>query len=874
MSQNNFNSKKLQPPEIETAIRGIWGDIEQWYLDREPEKLNSLLEGATDEQIAEFETKVGVQLPVDYKASLKIHNGYVNFHSYTYTNLEATHPRWLMMTDAAERGLFEFEKDKIINSGGGIIQNTWWHRNWIPFAADINGNYFCLDMAPAVNGEAGQIIFHSYLRGPVITKYQSFMEWVEACRDNLYRDIRVLIGETNSLSDISAAFLEVVGTTAKTLKFQKERPDSPEPDELDILLVYETEDVYERENVEFADFEFAAVTTSGMSTRALPGPHPYIELGLSVHGEFAIEEVEALGQKIAELAMMAFREEIHFAPGVLLRDVSLPMFDGMNCVLIADWYIHTPEWLRDLPNPPLLLTLLPLYESEVDIIEQIGVVGIHKLFLKQKIEWPQRDRPPLKFSLLEFNLVKFKKQLIKDLSLRDFDRHPDAAERALLPPQDREINQTEEPEQTSIPATSPSLASTSIAENISRYQLDREIVLAHYGSECDFWVNTLVFVYQNDRVVDCHLILKADKELYLYIEEEEIFNLTPDFSTPLFGTDLLDENECIEEEEILKPTPDFSTTLFGTELLDENDIELEIRLSPDLLPHLLRHAQTVDEAAAYILKLSGEQPQHPLIASQNWFCMEVKQSFELESGQTFESVSKSYSTFWYYLSLSDLTMAKSNEEQFSQRLLDEYTWWIEEGNGRIQDANEEVIDRVTEFFQIVAMNIRSAVTNFENLDGEIYQAVLKFFTDQGLPIDPPQGHDFFWLDVQTSNGKWRARAEMSEKEQKFLFYSRYFYRVPKNKIIEIAELLTRANNYLSLGNFELDWVLGDIRYRTSICLPGIWSSENPLNQELLKHLVYRNLATADKYLPAIKAVLEEDLSPEEALALINTSDSF
>lgn len=397
MSPNNPKSKTLKTSEIETAICTIWGDIEQWYLDRDPDKLSSLLEGETDEEIAEFETKFRVLLSVGYKASLKIHNGYVDFNPYTYTNLADTYHRWSMMTDAAERGLFESAKARVINAGGGIIQNTWWHRNWIPFAADRNGNYFCLDLAPAVNGETGQIILHSLERGPVITKYQSFLEWLEACRDCLYRDIRVLMGESNSLPDISAAFDEMLGRAAKILKFQKDWIDSPAPDELEILLVYETEDVYERENVEFAEFDFAAVTTAGMSTCALPGFHPYIELGLYVYGEFATEEVEALGQKIAELAMMAFREEIHFTSGVVLRDVSLPMFDGMNCVLITDWYVHKSQWLGGLPNPPLLLSLMSLYESEVDIVEQIGVLGIHQLFLEQNIDWQQRDRPPLKF---------------------------------------------------------------------------------------------------------------------------------------------------------------------------------------------------------------------------------------------------------------------------------------------------------------------------------------------------------------------------------------------------------------------------------------------------------------------------------------------
>jgi cell wall assembly regulator SMI1 len=398
MSQADSEHRKLQTLEIEVAICNIWRDIEQWYLDRAPEKLESLLQGATDEQIAEFEIQVGVSLPVDYKASLKIHNGYVNFHEFTYTNLEATHHRWLMMTDSAEKGLFEFEKDKVINAGGGIIENTWWHRNWIPFAADANGSYFCLDMAPATNGKTGQVIFNTSQRGPVISKYKSFMEWLEAYRDSLYQDVRVLIGEANSLPAIYAAFDELVGPPAKTLKFKKDQSDSSCSDELDILLVYETEDVYEQENVEYADFEFVVITTAGMSIYALSGPHPYIELGLGIEGEFLPEEVDALGQKIAELATMPFREKIHFAPGIILRGVSLPMFDGMNCVLITDWYTHTPEWLRGLPNPPLLLRLHPVYESEADLIERIGVFEAHKLFQKQNLDWEQRDRQPLKFN--------------------------------------------------------------------------------------------------------------------------------------------------------------------------------------------------------------------------------------------------------------------------------------------------------------------------------------------------------------------------------------------------------------------------------------------------------------------------------------------
>jgi hypothetical protein len=57
-------------------------------------------------------------------------------------------------------------------------------------------------------------------------------------------------------------------------------------------------------------------------------------------------------------------------------------------------------------------------------------------------------------------------------------------------------------------------------------------------------------------------------------------------------------------------------------------------------------------------------------------------------------------------------------------------------------------------------------------------------------------------------------------------------------------------------------------YKTGIRLPGIWSQDNPLNQELLKQLVYTNLKAMDRHWSAIKAILEQDVSLDEAFEKI------
>jgi hypothetical protein len=66
----------------------------------------------------------------------------------------------------------------------------------------------------------------------------------------------------------------------------------------------------------------------------------------------------------------------------------------------------------------------------------------------------------------------------------------------------------------------------------------------------------------------------------------------------------------------------------------------------------------------------------------------------------------------------------------------------------------------------------------------------------------------------------------------------------------IAEFLTRANYGMTIGNFELDYTDGEIRYKTSIDVTNA-----QLSSALIKTLVYTNVAMMDEYLPGIQVVL-------------------
>lgn len=124
--------------------------------------------------------------------------------------------------------------------------------------------------------------------------------------------------------------------------------------------------------------------------------------------------------------------------------------------------------------------------------------------------------------------------------------------------------------------------------------------------------------------------------------------------------------------------------------------------------------------------------------------------------------------------------------------------------------------------------------------------------------------------VSGENGEFVCYAEVEEMAEEdfgwFLFYSCSPVKVPEEKRQEMAEYITRANYGLKIGNFELDFRDGEVRYKT-----GIRIREDELTHHILKNLIYPNLAMMDKYLPGMMKVIYGEIPPEEAILEIEES---
>ena len=147
--------------------------------------------------------------------------------------------------------------------------------------------------------------------------------------------------------------------------------------------------------------------------------------------------------------------------------------------------------------------------------------------------------------------------------------------------------------------------------------------------------------------------------------------------------------------------------------------------------------------------------------------------------------------------------------------------------------------------------------------GPISTAMTEFFTKEEWPFMPIEAEPILRLPFRGDNGQWLCYAQAREEQEQFVFYSVCAASVPEDKRQAAAEFVTRANYGLIVGNFEMDYRDGELRYKTSIDV-----EDDRLSPALIRSLVYANVAMMDRYLPGIMAVLYGSATPEEAVAQV------
>lgn len=150
-------------PNVSTSdVAGNWDRLHRWYAEHLPVVMETWNPPASEEQIADFERRIGRPLPEEVKASYRIHDGQRQrpgaLYGLALHSLDEILEHW---EQARTFGMDEvFEKGVHSSQPEGAVQLVTLHPGWLPLTYDGGGNHLAIDLAPGPKGTVGQIILY------------------------------------------------------------------------------------------------------------------------------------------------------------------------------------------------------------------------------------------------------------------------------------------------------------------------------------------------------------------------------------------------------------------------------------------------------------------------------------------------------------------------------------------------------------------------------------------------------------------------------------------------------------------------------------------------------------------------------------------
>lgn len=150
----------------------------------------------------------------------------------------------------------------------------------------------------------------------------------------------------------------------------------------------------------------------------------------------------------------------------------------------------------------------------------------------------------------------------------------------------------------------------------------------------------------------------------------------------------------------------------------------------------------------------------------------------------------------------------------------------------------------------------------------IFSRLIDFMEEEDWKYEILEGETVLRFNFKGRSGRLLCYADVEEEKGWLIFYSYLPVNAPPDKMQTIAEFITRANRGMRIGNFELDYEDGEIRYKTSIDIEG-----GELTNKMIHNLLQANLSTMDRYFPGImELIYVDDKEPKDIISKIEGID--
>lgn len=150
----------------------------------------------------------------------------------------------------------------------------------------------------------------------------------------------------------------------------------------------------------------------------------------------------------------------------------------------------------------------------------------------------------------------------------------------------------------------------------------------------------------------------------------------------------------------------------------------------------------------------------------------------------------------------------------------------------------------------------------ENVNGwRAFATLGQFLKDDGWYPQQLEDKTIYRVYFAGDNGELRCYAQIRVDLEQLVFYVIAPVKAPEDVCDLVGEYINRANYGLRIGNFEIDYSDGEIRYKSSL------DFENAiLTPALIKNAIYPAVHTMDRYLPGLLGVMYGNKTPPEAIA--------